>query len=469
MVLPLGHSRIWLATCFTVLLFTLQAPGQQPAQDLKTAAEEADRLDPGWRWADLMKQRPVVRDEENAVFVLREVSELLPKDRKWEYLDGWFGSINTSPLSERIAPINVEFFQKELDKVQPAIKATRKFSKCKVGRYPGEYTPKFDSTKQPDFPNYKDVGRVFPLVEAEGTLLLNEGKTAEALTNLRALFVIANCADDNPMLIGYLLCIGRQQVALRFLERFLARAELNEEILADLQKFVREERLKPRLLRAMRCERALLYEHCLSLKPSDFPMPEPAGWWQVLRWQSLAHQSHMQNVAHALRYYTAFIEWLKEPTPPREKRLQQLEEAGEIEAEKARKEDASVRPWSFLTAISSRKDNKMMVAVHRHQTLLGCAELAIAIERYRLRHGNWPSALTDIPKEILKEIPPDPYLPGHTLRMSRTPYRSVVYSVGLDQEDNDGMLLKGPQMPGTDLGMTLWSDTIKGPKGKQAK
>jgi hypothetical protein len=443
---------------------------QEPADALKAAAAEADRLDPGWRWADLMKKRPIVRDEENAVFVLREVNRVLPDGEAREFLESWCAAINSRPILDPLGQITAEFFQKELDKVQPALNAARKFARCKIGRYPGEFQPNYDFHKRPDQGgNPREFSTVLSLLKAEGVLFLSEGKTAEALANLKAMFVLARCLDDSPFLTGYLMGIAIHQESLQFLERFLARAELNEPMLAELQKMLHEERLQPRFLRVLRGERAFLYEISLASKPGKHPPPDEFGWWQKVYWQSWTHEYFVQCNAQAIRHHTAYIEWLKNPTPANDKRLQSWEEANQAEMEKVQREDASARPWGMFMTNSTRREDKTMGVYRRHQALMGCAELAIAIERYRLRHGNWPSALTDIPKDILPSIPPDPFLASQTLRMSRSPYRLVVYSVGPDQVDNDGLLLKGPSLPGNDLGMTLWSETIKGPKGKPAK
>ena len=49
----------------------------------------------------------------------------------------------------------------------------------------------------------------------------------------------------------------------------------------------------------------------------------------------------------------------------------------------------------------------------------------------------------------------DPY-DGAQLRYRRLADRVVVYSVGLDGQDNGGNIGKVPNVPGTDLGFRLW-------------
>src|SRR5438132_1572295 len=47
--------------------------------DWRAACAEADCLEPGWRWDDLMAARPEVPDNENSMLTVRAVCRLLPE------------------------------------------------------------------------------------------------------------------------------------------------------------------------------------------------------------------------------------------------------------------------------------------------------------------------------------------------------------------------------------------------------
>jgi hypothetical protein len=65
---------------------------------------------------------------------------------------------------------------------------------------------------------------------------------------------------------------------------------------------------------------------------------------------------------------------------------------------------------------------------------------AIALERYRVRHGSYPKALADLAPELLKSVPID-FVDGQPLRYRpRTDGQFVLYSVGLDCVDNGGAM-----------------------------
>jgi hypothetical protein len=68
---------------------------------------------------------------------------------------------------------------------------------------------------------------------------------------------------------------------------------------------------------------------------------------------------------------------------------------------------------------------------------LRCALVAVAAERYRREHGEWPNAAADLVPGYLPAAPLDPF-DGASLRYKRVNGGAVVYSVGEDAHDNGG-------------------------------
>jgi hypothetical protein len=64
---------------------------------------------------------------------------------------------------------------------------------------------------------------------------------------------------------------------------------------------------------------------------------------------------------------------------------------------------------------------------------------ALALERFRNRHGSYPAALSELAPEFLAKVPED-FMDGKPLRYERaSDDRFVLYSVGLDCVDNGGV------------------------------
>jgi hypothetical protein len=63
--------------------------------------------------------------------------------------------------------------------------------------------------------------------------------------------------------------------------------------------------------------------------------------------------------------------------------------------------------------------------------------VAIAAERYRLKHGQPPEKLADLVPEFLSAVPTDPF-DGQPLRLKADGEQLVFYSVGKDRKDDGG-------------------------------
>jgi hypothetical protein len=105
--------------------------------------------------------------------------------------------------------------------------------------------------------------------------------------------------------------------------------------------------------------------------------------------------------------------------------------------------------------------SRVSTAECRNQAMLRSAMVALACERYRLKHKDkdnaWPAALDVLVKEkLLAAIPADP-MDNQPIRYRRTKDGIVVYSIGLDMTDNQGNIdLERVHEPGVDIGFRLW-------------
>jgi len=92
----------------------------------------------------------------------------------------------------------------------------------------------------------------------------------------------------------------------------------------------------------------------------------------------------------------------------------------------------------------------------RGHAALRCLAAAVAAERYRRLHGEWPQSLVQLTPDLLAAVPDDPFT-GGPLLYRRLPDGVVIYSVGQDGEDNGGKV-DGVKVsdPGTDIGIRLW-------------
>src|SRR5262249_23126629 len=78
-------------------------------------------------------------------------------------------------------------------------------------------------------------------------------------------------------------------------------------------------------------------------------------------------------------------------------------------------------------------------AFHRNLARLRTMIAALAVERFRIKYGDWPGALADVAPSPLPASWTDPF-DGAPLRYRRRFDGVVIYSVGADGKDDGGKL-----------------------------
>ena len=77
-----------------------------------------------------------------------------------------------------------------------------------------------------------------------------------------------------------------------------------------------------------------------------------------------------------------------------------------------------------------------------NQTLANEAQIACALERWRLAHGNYPESLAALVPQFTEKLPPD-LIGGQPLHYRRTEdWKFLLYSVGWNETDAGGITVK---------------------------
>jgi hypothetical protein len=95
--------------------------------------------------------------------------------------------------------------------------------------------------------------------------------------------------------------------------------------------------------------------------------------------------------------------------------------------------------WALMPSLGNATRQGDVAEQWRDATLV-----AVALELYRRRHGTWPAALDELAPRWLPQVPPDCY-DGKPIKYVLAEGQPVVYSVGVDRDDDGGRLpeLKG--------------------------
>jgi hypothetical protein len=108
----------------------------------------------------------------------------------------------------------------------------------------------------------------------------------------------------------------------------------------------------------------------------------------------------------------------------------------------ARQMDAAfsgnAKPYNFLAAIGNPNIIKATQSLAHNQTLVNEAQIACALERYHLAHGEYPETLDTLVPQLIEKLPHD-IIGGQPLLYRRTgDGKFLLYSIGWNETDDDG-------------------------------
>ncbi len=425
-------------------------------RDLREAIAEADRLEPnGWRIDDIEAQRRFGPDEENAALVVLKVKGLTPAN--WPPstnagtpggsvatppvpLDLWarFGEL---PPEVQLDPATHEDLKQELAKIGPAVEAANTLSGLTEGRFAVFWAPDGVST----ILQCQDSRRAAILLQWMAILRAQDADANGACRALRGLIAASRAIGDEPTTVSQLIRMALEAMLVNTLERVLAQTQPSADELKLLQELLVAEEAEPLLFYGARGERAGMNNFVEAIKTGRTSAsvvtggtPGAADYFMSIA----ARRSHGQFL-HLMNDYVEATRLPVEEQPARLKAIDQ-------QVLQARMQYDVLIPL-LMPAVRNSGE-----AFARTRAQLRCAVAALALERYRRDHGDWPKKLTDLEGKYLVTVPTDPY-DRQPLRYLRTDDGVVVYSVGPDHEDNGGASNRHSSLAKhADLAFRLW-------------
>jgi len=421
-------------------------------RDYKAAIEEADRLDPGWRLAELEATRPEMPDAENAALQVLAAKRLLPA--------GWFpplpGAISTKleddldclPPTQPLDESQNKQLGGELEKAAAALSAARRLGDMGHGRYVVLWTADAIGTLLPHVQDAHEIGR---LLQLDAIRRAANGDIDGALASCRAILNTGRSFGDETAAISQIVRLQYQRLALRTLERVLARGTASDAALAEIQRLLEDESEQPLLLIATRAERAGIHQFLEFVERgghyrASFGLRSRTGSNEVDEFldRGKARSCH----AAYLRYLNECVEIAR--LPPE----QQIEQLRNFD-QKPPKDVPQL--LAALSGPGEPEDFKNLARrFHYSLAFLRRGVAAVAVERYRLANGRWPERFEDLVPAYLSKTPIDPF-DGQPLRFRRLKDGVIIYTVGEDQKDDGGRRIRiKAGAPDADVGFQLW-------------
>jgi len=459
----------------------------------REACAEADRLDPGWRWEDLLARRPEPPADRDAIRVTQDAALKLPD--KWPnwadavrkedlppaprqdpnktenlLLPGDF-SVDTSEYERRQAAAEqvqsgirtmlpnhrpaastIRALKDVLFQGSEALEQTRQLASLPAGRPREGARPVFLDL---DMTSSMRSRSVATLLKLHALLAAEEGRPDEALDDARAMLGASRAAASRPMLMSGIVAMAVRHDTAASIERTLAQGEPTSAALLRIQRDAEAATNDDIWLESLRGERAINEDLVRAVDDGrvtsqqleeiyTWDIATVTGWPTVDKWIDRLRGGgyRKQHVAEHVRFYTAIIELIKEsPDGPKRK----------SEAMTSIRNRRSAAVAKSLEMVDSALD-----AEPRQRAILSSIACALAAERFRRDAGRWPKSLSELVPAYLMNVPTDSF-DLQPLRYKRLSDGVVIYAVGPNAVDDGGAVhTPAPGPLAADIGVRLW-------------
>lgn len=284
-------------------------------------------------------------------------------------------------------------------------------------------------------PHAQEMRSVQRLLQLEARVKFHRGDVDGALTSIDQMLNAAQSLDHQMTLVEQLVCVALYSMSLSEIEFLVNATDLTEPQLARLQQRLAGCDLSSGLPAGMLGERGLGYntfQHVNSL--ADI---ETLNGTEGPDWEPSADGA-VGRPADCLKYLELMgemVEASREPFPAARQKVTLVEQ-------KLKTLAGTRNPLEKLkylvTSLLMPATGSVFDAFARVQARRDCLVAAIAAERFRLQTGLFPTRLNDLNPGILPAVPTDPFS-GKPLLMKTGPGEAIVYSVGINGNDDQGV------------------------------
>ena len=415
--------------------------------ELEKIIAELDQKEPGWRIEELEAKRKVLTPEENSALVISESYKLLGnfEQRKplWELgkLPD-IAAIKSSP-QQLLTPPSINLIKTTLGAFQPSLDEAKKVAKLPEGRFEITYAPNIANTILSPL---DATGAITDLLIIDAYIQAQDGKSQQAMESTQAIFNIARSVGEIPFPISYQVRGRICAQSIRMLELTIALGEPSKDSLSQFQSLLENEASFPMFLHIAKANRASNYAVLSSLKKDKDMIKNLKGIFDLKDDEAIATKLVLEEptiLSWLLKYSNSLVAIANLPQQDQQKAVTEL-------ALKLNEKNM------LFVKLFTSPPKKIWETSHSNLAILNCAITSLAMERYRITNGKWPRKLDELVPEYLAKLPTDPFN-GEPLLVGTIPGGLVIYSVGPDLQDNNGLIDDSkPTKEGTDIGFRLW-------------
>ena len=380
---------------------------------------------------------PKVPDEENAAEVYAEAWDAWddvpePARRQMDDLNG-----RREPWDDA----DMALARDLLNEAEEVIDLLKKAAAMKRCRFPIDYDGPAYAVLLPHLRRMQQMARVMSF---SARTHLVEGKAKDAVDDCVTLLRMSRATRGQSILITRLVEIAVASMAHKRLQQVMDKLELPDGVLRKLERELADFDDRKPFVRSMQGERCMGIDLVTQMAKDPTVLQRVMGKKPTLGDRLKAMFARPMVHAMGVRYLAVMGKYVVYAGKPWHEVKEKVAEVDE-EIRKAKRD-----PNNALVAALTPALGKAAKANDAGIARGGCARIAVALRRFRLKHKRYPDKLAALVPEFLKKLPKDPFS-GRDYVYRREGKGFVVYSVGGNGIDDDG-----DDQRATDLGDIAW-------------
>ena len=325
-----------------------------------------------------------------------------------------------------------------LSKYASAIEELRQASRLPYSRFPLNYNSEDPAVIL--LPHLADLKGCSQVLQLRAIAELQDGQSEKALDDVKLMLRLADSIHTEPILISYLVRIAIVNLALQPVWEGLVEHKWSDAQLAELDRELAGPNFLSDYKLAMRGEMVLCQDGIIDyLRHHSRQLPNmsgegdfnaglparicwliPSGWF---------YQNQLRCSRFMVEQYLPLADLEHRVISPAS--LRHADAALDLEFR-------NINPYNRLEAMFLPAFGGAVKKFAYAQSSTDSARVAIALERCRIAHGEYPKTLDMLAPQFMEQIPHD-IINGQPLRYHRTDDgQFVLYSVGWDETDDGG-------------------------------
>jgi hypothetical protein len=332
---------------------------------------------------------------------------------------------------------------------EPAVGALdliREAAKRPFARMDGDYEIPF----QIGIPNFVAVRTVSQTLmqRAESFLLLNEPE--KAWRELALIHDVCRMLEARPSgkpmtLVSAMIRVAVTGLYCGAVADGLRLHVWQEPQLKAIQSQLEEDNLLPLVVAAVECERVSICHTIESTKPGKMADIFAFGAPKRSLWQRIKGGDVLMSLVPKGWFYQNMIVCAQLDQTALDgidlSRGTIAPEASDKLLKEVMRALSSPSPYNYLARIAIPNFTKAIQTTSRNQTTANEALIACALERFRLAEGRYPENVGELAPRFLDKLPAD-MVGGQPLKYRRAQNSFVLYSVGWNEKDENGLVAK---------------------------